>query len=604
MLVYPASVLTGFPTNTLDRIKWVKVLSTLRLVNFRCFTDHEIDLQELSVIVGANNAGKTTIAEALRLVSLVTSRYTSLPYHDPPDWLDVPRRLRGCRPSIEGLQVQSDTIFNRYGDPPAKITATFDSVASLEIYIGPDAKIHSVIRNDSGDIIRNKGQAFKLSLPKVNILPQVGPLQRSEQILDRDYVRRTQSSHLAPQHFRNQLKFAERRVWKDFMAIVEDTWPGLQVRGLRSDGTGGPLVLEVRDRDFVAEVGVMGHGLQMWMQTMWFLASSTGANTVILDEPDVYMHADLQRRLIRFLRNRFPQTIITTHSTEIMSEVDHTSIVVVDWRRPRSQRVNSLPGLQSLLDRVGSVHNIHLTRLWTARRFLVVEGEDLKLLRLIQDVVFPRSQNPFDALPSMELPGWGAWSWVVGSQMLLRNAADEAVRVMCILDSDYHTPEQVAERKRDADKKGVWLHIWSRKEIENYLLVPSAIARLIANSAGKRTKPPAVLEVEERLNTEAEGLIDYVRDNYAEGFYLQDKAAGVGRANRKARELILRRSEEEEGRIGLAPGKELFSRLSKWSQMEFGVSISVAGVARAIRQGEVHRELYDVVSEIEEAGDG
>ena len=188
--------------------------------------------------------------------------------------------------------------------------------------------------------------------------------------------------------------------------------------------------------------------------------------------------------------------------------------------------------------------------------------------------------------------------------MLLRNAADEAVRVMCILDSDYHTPEQVAERKRDADKKGVWLHIWSRKEIENYLLVPSAIARLIANSAGKRTKPPAVLEVEERLNTEAEDLIDYVRDNYAEGFYLQDKAAGVGRANRKARELILRRSEEEEGRIGLAPGKELFSRLSKWSQMEFGVSISVAGVARAIRQGEVHRELYDVVSKIEEAGDG
>ncbi len=579
------------------------MISTLRISNFRCFVNHEIDLQQsLSVMVGTNNAGKTTIAEALRLISIITSRYNTLSYHAPPKWLDVPRRFAGCRPSIEGLQIQSDTLFHRYGEPPARITATFDTGASIDIYVGPNAELHAIITSTSGQLIRNKGQALQLKLPLVNILPQVTPLQRSEQVLDRDYVRRSQSSHLAPLHFRNQLWCSKRRLFQNFKEVVESTWPGLQVRDLRLDTNSRNLALEVRDRDFVAEVGVMGHGLQMWMQTMWFLARSAGANTVILDEPDVYMHADLQRRLVRFLKGQFPQTIITTHSTEIMSEVDHTSIVVVDRRRTRSQRVSNLPGLQALIDHMGSVQNIHLARLWSARRFLVVEGNDLKLLRLIQDVLFPDSPTPFDTLPNMQLPGWGAWNWAVGSQMLLKNAADESIQVMCILDSDFHTPNQIAQRRRDGANRGIWLHIWSKKELENYLLVPEAIARLIARTSGRRTAPPSVSEVQNKLEVEAEELMEKVLDAYSQEFFSEDRTGGVRQANTKARELIRLRQADGANPVCLVSGKELFSRMSNWAQTEFGVSISVTRVARNIRANELPSELLDVVREIEEAG--
>ena len=579
------------------------MLSTLRLANFRCFSEHEIELKELSVIVGSNNAGKTTIAEALRLVSLVTSRFSTLNYHDPPEWLQVPKRLRGCRPSIEGLQIRSETLFHRYGDPPAQITAIFPSIATVDIYIGPQVQLHVVTTTETGEVIKTKSKALRLNLPLVNILPQVGPLQRSEQFLDPDYVRRSQGSHLASLHFRNQLKAAKAPVWQDFKAIVEETWPGLQIRERRYDSNLRQLMLEVRDRDFVAEVGVMGHGLQMWMQTMWFLARSKDVDTVILDEPDVYMHADLQRRLIRFLPNRFRQTIVTTHSTEIMAEVDPTSIVVVDRRRRRSQRLNSLPGLQSLLDRVGSVHNIHLTRLWSARRFLIVEGEDLKLLRVIQELLFPESQISFDALPNMQLPGWSAWNWAVGSQMLLKNAANEEIKVMCVLDSDYHTPAQIDGRKRDAIEKGVWLHIWRRKELENYLLVPTAIARFIASRVGKRTTPPKPSEVEQLLDTEAAALENSVVDGYSQEFLADNRAGGVHQSNRKARGLVKQRQEDNDGLLGLASGKDLFSRLSEWAQTEFGTSVSVSGVARTILKEEVPGELCDVVQAIEEAGE-
>ena len=43
---------------------------------------------------------------------------------------------------------------------------------------------------------------------------------------------------------------------------------------------------------------------------------------MILDEPDVYMHPDLQRSLVKIVKNRFKQVIIASHSVEILSEVN------------------------------------------------------------------------------------------------------------------------------------------------------------------------------------------------------------------------------------------------------------------------------------------
>jgi len=62
------------------------MLSEIILRNFKCFSRHTIPLRAITVIVGRNNAGKSTIVEALRLVSLVTSRLEFLPFLDVPRW--------------------------------------------------------------------------------------------------------------------------------------------------------------------------------------------------------------------------------------------------------------------------------------------------------------------------------------------------------------------------------------------------------------------------------------------------------------------------------------------------------------------------------------
>lgn len=175
-------------------------------------------------------------------------------------------------------------------------------------------------------------RARKLGVSSVGILPQIGPIAAEETILAPNYVRRAMSSTLASLHFRNQLNLLYHEAFGEFRRIAESTWPGLAIQNLYGQGRkqGNSLELMVRNEDFVGEAGWMGHGLQMWLQTMWFLARCRHFETIILDEPDVYMHADLQRRLIRFLKGRYRQVIVATQSIEIMSEVEPENILVVD----------------------------------------------------------------------------------------------------------------------------------------------------------------------------------------------------------------------------------------------------------------------------------
>jgi len=540
------------------------MIAKLKLQNFRGFQDHELPLAPVAVIVGKNNAGKTTIVEALRLLSIVTLRYRNLVYRHPPDDTELPRGFIGVSPSLKNVEINFKTIFNHYADPPGKVIATFSNGATVTIFVLPESRIHCVIRSSIGKIVRNKDQARAAELPSVHIMPQVAPLQRNETILMEDYVAAAMSSRLAPLHFRNQIK-VRYDLFPEFKRVVEETWPGVQIREFigRNCPPGDELHLHIRNEDFVAEVAEMGHGLQMWLQTMWFLTLARGTPTVILDEPDVYMHADLQRSIIRFLRNRHDQTIITTHSVEIMSEVQPDEILVVDKRQRKSCFAGSVPAVQAAIDRCGSVHNLHLTRLLAANRMILVEGKDLKILKEFQDTMFPQSSTPFQGLPNMSIGGWGGWKLAVGSSMGFHNALGESIRTYCILDSDYHSLDEIEERYTEAQEKDVDLHIWQQKEIENYLLIPSVISRYIAGNAAKRTPAPSPAEVQDTLITFAEELKDEILDAIATEFWVNNRRLGQAGANRAARQRI-KQTREACGHITpIASGKQLLGLLSE-----------------------------------------
>ena len=304
----------------------------------------------------------------------------------------------------------------------------------------------------------------------------------------------------------------------------------------------------------------MGHGLQMWLQTMWFLTRSKDASTIILDEPDVYLHADLQRRLIRYLKIQGRQVIIATHSVEIMSEVDPDQILIIERRRKESRFADSIPAVQNLVERVGSAQNLHTARMWNSRRFLMVEGDDLKILRHFHDTLFPTSALSLESIPSMSIGGWGGWSWAIGSSLALRNAFGERITTYCIFDRDFHCDEEIEKRYDQASERGVELHIWERKELENYLLNPISISRFISRRVSG--VGPIQNQIEEVMKQIAESLRDEALDGFATEVLAQERGLGAGGANRKARSILNERETHNGNLIPVVSGKKILSKIS------------------------------------------
>lgn len=580
------------------------MLNRLELKGYRGFEDHSLELRPLTIVVGHNNAGKSTIVEALRILSIVTARIGGLNFRQPPPWTGLRRADRGVSPSLAGLGLQFDTVSHRYSDAPAQAIATFITGESIHLLVSSEGESFAVLRDAIRRVITTKSRAQKGGFPLMHVLPQIQPLESNETILgDEQYIRRNLSSPLASRHFRNQLRMLNASYLR-FRQLAQDTWPGIQVLQLQGSRgyPGDDLQLLVRDRDFEAEIGLMGHGLQMWLQTVWFLSRVPAGATVVLDEPDVYMHPDLQRRVLRLVRDMFPQVIIATHSVEIIADVDPSEILVVDRGQPRSRFADTLPAVQRLIDRIGGVHNVHLARLWSARRLILVEGDDLAFLKTLHDKLHPHATVALDDIPNSSIGGWSGWPYAVGQGMLARNALGQTVRVYCVLDSDYNTVDDIRQRMEEARERQVELHVWCRKEIENYFLLPTVIARVVTARRSDLDVDDVQLAIEAKFDEIVRSLRDVVFDGYAERFRAANPRGGAAQANQRAREQLAGVFDNPERALERVSGKEVITQLSTWLHAEYGRGIALRDILREIRPDEVNQEVREVIAAID-AGD-
>lgn len=145
----------------------------------------------------------------------------------------------------------------------------------------------------------------------------------------------------------------------------------------------------------------------------------------------------------------------------------------------------------------------------------------------------------------------------------------------------------------------MFLHIWSKKEIENFFIIPTAIRRLISRSAGRRTVLPTEEEVAAQIRILADDMEDVTFDALSFECLCIDRAGGISQANRKARNKIREIRNDTDSIVDIVAGKELISKLSEWSQTEFGIAFSPLALLRELNSTEIHDELQRVVGAIE-----
>ena len=564
------------------------MLRKIAFKNYRCFEDSELDIRQIAIIVGNNNAGKSTVIEAMRIIASISQRFKNVAYTAPPAKLHLPAITRGISINLSNLKIDLRTVVYQYlEDTNAEIIATFDNGTIVRVYLRSDVTF--AVLESNGRMISKKSDARQLDDLCIYVMPQIGLIREDEPILSPDTVRRDIDSRLSSRHFRNELWLHRQEYYDIFKQIAQSTWSGLRITDLSYDSIENKIELLVYDSDYAAEIGLMGSGLQMWLQIVWFISRCPTNATIILDEPDVYMHPDLQRKILRIVKARFPQVIIATHSVEIISDVEPHQIVTVDKSTRKMHYANNYKAVQTVINNLGSEHNLSLIRLGNARKCLFVEGKDIKTLTRLQNIACPESEIPLDQLPTVALGGWSRFNEALGAARLFHEETDGVIKTFCILDRDYHTDAEVIELYRRAAESHLTLHVWSRKEIENYILSPKAIFKL--SDAPAESYETFCAE----LFSELGSLYDQTLGGIMDQLSTSDRSKMPSTFLNAAKEILDPKWSTLEGRLSVANGKDLVSTVNTWLKTRYHKSSSRTKLINALTPEDIPSEVKDLI---------
>jgi hypothetical protein len=198
----------------------------------------------------------------------------------------------------------------------------------------------------------------------------------------------------------------------------------------------------------------------------------------------------------------------------------------------------------------------------------------------------------------MIIGGWGGWAYAIGSSMTLKNAMGESLTTFCLLDRDYHSEEEVAARLDEANRRGVRLHIWARKELENYLLHAKAIRRLIVERV-KGKSAPSEAEVQAAILRCCDAERQTVEDAWATTIMKADKKYDAAGANRAARKYVQQRWQDIDQRISMVSGKAVLGEVSRWATENYNVSFGPTPVARKLTRAEIPKEVAMFLEAVE-----
>lgn len=557
------------------------MIKQISITNFRCYEQSTITFNGTSILVGRNNAGKSTMIEALKIISSVTRKYKTLRFIAPPEWVDNEESY-GVSPSVENMNISDRGIFHMYGNPPAIIEAIFSNGTSIKAYVGEYLNIFAVIIDEGGCYIRNSKEAKNVEIPVIEVLPQISAVMDTERIIKKATVDGNKATRLASRNFRNQLYYYND-AFPMFRNLVEATWEGLKVSPIETAYVNDGQVLQFYERvhNFEAEIAWMGHGLQMWIQTMWFVSQCSPNAIVVLDEPDVYMHADLQRRLVRLISPMFSQLVIATHSLEIIEEVTSDSIIPVDSTKKTIRPIGNDTPLQFLTKHLGSTFNIDLARIFISSQFVFWDGDDnsRKILSAFQSVLYPQDLHPLINLPKAFIDGWNEWEKVTMLADLF-NSNQMNMEVFCVLNSEYHTQNEIMRLHNDANSHNINLCIWQKKEIENYAIHHNSIFRYILNNKLKG------IITEEKLDDVMHGIAKDMKDDLIK--------FSIEKSENSMSDIF----QENDNSYDIISGKEFFNILSIWTQEEFDITISARQVIPYFQREEVPSEIRDVINTI------
>ncbi|MFI9149751.1 ATP-dependent nuclease [Streptomyces sp. NPDC053367] len=574
----------------------------MRLKNFKAFESFYISFRDSSLLVGPNSAGKSTILTALRLAEAclrLAKRVrpsTSNP-HRGSYYLSYPvptRDFAALSESIRHNFRDHETSMELVWKNGSRMRAVWPERLPFEDEPTPFFYLLDPAGNSPRAIA-----PVKANFSTIGVVPTLSPLEHEEPILEVETVKKNLNTRLSSRHFRNQLRMLDNSgEWDDFMRFASPWLAGITLKRpvTKYDTSSIDVFFTEGASGSEKEIVWAGDGVQIWLQLLLHLYRAEDLPTLVLDEPEVFLHADLQRRLVRLLEYMDSQVVLATHSTEVLTEADPESIVWVDKTRRQAVRAPKDENLTGLHSALGSVFNLAMAKALRAKGVVFVEGKDVRILKLVSKTLGLGRISEETTLAVVPMNGYSKWEHAEAFGWFLREFLGESVKALVLLDRDYRTETQVTDVENRFDSAMVQAHVWKRKELESYLIIPETIARL--------SKCP-VAEVEDIIETVMGKMQNRVTSRLLAEKLASEKRTGrdVAEINEEGLNDLSEGWKRSEFRYSVCPPKKVLAGLNKELQRRKYKAVSFEAVARAAKPEEIPVEMSTFLRKIESLAD-
>jgi putative AbiEii toxin of type IV toxin-antitoxin system len=345
---------------------------------FKAFESFTLHLRHMNILVGPNNAGKSTILASFRILASAMRRATSRkaePFRGPQG------QAFGYPVDLTGSSIAEENIFYNYDESQAAtVRFTLSNKNSLLLYF-PEQGTCYLIPDTADKAVRTPATFRSHFNCPIGFVPILGPVAHHENLFREEAARLALFSYEASRNFRNIWHHYPEK-FDEFRSALVQTWPGMDIQRPEIDTSHEKPRLHMfcPEERIPREIFWAGFGFQVWCQMLTHIIQSSEKSLFLVDEPDIYLHSDLQRQLLSILRNMGPDILIATHSPEIIAEAETEDMLLINKRKKNASRIQHPSQLQNVFSTLGSNLNPILTQLAKTRRVLFVEGKDFQIL--------------------------------------------------------------------------------------------------------------------------------------------------------------------------------------------------------------------------------
>jgi hypothetical protein len=218
----------------------------------------------------------------------------------------------------------------------------------------------------------------------------------------------------------------------------------------------------------------------------------------------------------------------------------------------------------------------------------------MKILRILAGKAgarnLARERNGVAVVP---LGGYSHWPLIEPFAWMKQHLLQDSVKMFVILDRDYRSDEECKDVVRRLAEIHVTAHIWSKKELENYLLLPNVIAR-VSDVGSEQVASLLTAVIDAQAPTVEANMFSILMRKVRSG-------ADPRSLHEQCRAEFVSAWDDSTNRTSLVPGKDVLSGLNVELASTGGRTISARKLASEAQKSELDTEVVELLMDIEHA---